>query len=250
MRRRRHSEGIVMNCAVIRNGCVSAVAATLGIVFAAALPAGALAWDGERASKLSSVANAGREAHPTLLQTPVTEPINISAQPTLGNHLPACHLAGSVTLWVSRSLRVLDDVFEERAIVEAGLLQFGKRSTLEGCSPDGVAVDLSDHFANFLVAEEGASTREGATALASQLAQDFFHLAQPDSVLVPLVNSIKVSAVGSVAHAYTIVLIRDAKSASFDAVIHRETVRTKFSPRLPEADRRASRVKWSSAQHD
>jgi hypothetical protein len=44
------------------------------------------------------------------------------------------------------------------------------------------------------------------------------------------------------------VLIRNAKSGCFDAVIHRETLRTKFAPRLGETDRRLSRLKWSSIQ--
>jgi hypothetical protein len=181
-----------------------------------------------------------------LLETPITEPIDITTQPAAGNRLAACHVAGTVTLWVSRPLRVLDDMQEEQAVLEAGLLQFGERSILEGCLPDGARLDLSEQFANFVVAEEGPFHREQAVALASQLAQDFFHLADADGTVVPLVAGVTVRALGSVAHEYTIVLIRDAKSASYDAVVLRETVRTKFSPRLPETDRHLSRVKWTS----
>jgi hypothetical protein len=45
-----------------------------------------------------------------------------------------------------------------------------------------------------------------------------------------------VSASGSGAHEYTIVLIRDAERASFDAVIHRETAHMKFAPRVFEGE--------------
>jgi hypothetical protein len=214
-----------MNRFVVRRGCVAVAAvlglgvATLGTVSAVAQESGARAHESSRA----------------LLQTPVTDSIDISPQPAPGNGLPACHLAGSVTLWASRQLLVLDELLEERGTVEAGLLQFGKGSTLDGCTADNAPVDLSNQFANFLVVNGGAARSEEAAALASQLAHDFYH------------NRIEVNAVGSVAHEYSIVLIRDAESGAFDAVIHRETVGTKFSPRLPEADRHASRARWSSA---
>src|SRR5215470_7214585 len=226
-----------MNRFVVRTGCV-AVAAVLGLGVATLDAARALAQDG-----------GGRAHEPSraLLRTPVTDSIDIRPQPAPGNRLPACHLAGSVTLWASRQLLVLDELLEERGTVEAGLLQFGKGSTLAGCTTDNAAVDLSNQFANFLVVNGGAARSEEAASLASQLAHDFYHLAQQDRALVPLVSRIKVNALGSVAHEYSIVLIRDAESGAFDAVVHRETVRTKFSPRLPEADRHASRVRWSSA---
>ena len=186
------------------------------------------------------------EVTPSLLETPITEAIDVSAQPADGSHLAACHLAGTVTLWVSRPLRVVDETREEKAVAEAGLLQFGQRSILEGCLPDGVRLDISEQFANFVVAEGGAHHPEEAIALASLLAQDFLHLAHADGTLVPLVAGLRARALGSLAHEYTIVLIRDARSDAYDAVILRETVRTKFSPRLPETDRRFSRVKWTS----
>jgi len=236
--------------AVGTRSALLAVAATISIVSATWLPARVLAEQNDRGKDEIPGARGLPEMNPALLQTPLTEPIDISAQPAPGNRLAACHLAGQVTLWVSRPLRVLDDMLAEHSMVEAGLLQFGAGTTLEGCVPDSATLDLSNQFANFLVAPGGAYHGETVTALASQLAQEFFHLAQPDGTPVPLVDGIKVGAVGSVAHEYTVVLIRDGRSASFDAVIHRETVRTKFSPRLPEVDRRLSRVRWSSAQHD
>ena len=213
-----------MNRFVVRTGCV-AVAAVLGLGLATLGAARALAQDGG--------ARAHEPSRP-LLRTPVTDSIDIRP-PAPGNRLPACHLAGSVTLWASRQLLVLDEMLEERGTVEAGLLQFGKGSTLDGCTADNAAVDLSNQFANFLVVNGGAARSEAAATLASQLAHDFYH------------NRIEVNAQGSVAHEYSIVLIRDAESGAFDAVVHRETVRTDFSPRLPEADRHASRVRWSSA---
>ena len=39
-------------------------------------------------------------------------------------------------------------------VVEAGLAQFAKGSTLEGCVPDGATLNLSDQFANFLIADD------------------------------------------------------------------------------------------------
>ena len=55
--------------------------------------------------------------------------------------------------------------------------------------------------------------------------------------------------IGSVALALVIVLIVDgARYGSFDAVIQRETTRTKFSPRLPDDDRHLSRLTWSSTR--
>jgi len=229
---------------------IVACVASLGAVCLIAFSGHALGEQRARPPDRAAVVRGLPDVTPTLLQTPLTEPIDIFAQPALGNRLAACHLAGDLTLWVSRPLRVLDDMLEEQAVIEAGLLQFGGRSKLEGCLPDGATLDLSEQFANFVVTEGGAHHRATTMALASQLAQDFFHFAHPDGTLVPLVAGIKVTARGSVAHEFMLVLIRDAKSASFDAVIFRETVRTKFSPRLPETDRRLSRVKWSSIRQD
>jgi hypothetical protein len=191
------------------------------------------------------------ETIPPQLQGPPIASVDISAQGALGNNLAACRVVGQVILWVSRPVTVLDDMRESLGTIEAGLAQFSSGSRLEGCVPEGAALDLSNRFANFLVAdgrpsEEGAFGRREAGMFASALAQDFYHLAEHEGTLIPLVDGVRIDAIGSVSYQFAIVLIRDAKSASFDAVVYRETVRTKFSPRLSEGDRRFSRVKWSS----
>src|SRR5882672_7279107 len=80
---------------------------------------------------------------------PTTEGIDVSAVGALGNRLAACHLTGDVTLWVSRPVEILDDMHKSVGSIEAGLAQFGERSTLRGCVPDGSVLDLSGQFANF-----------------------------------------------------------------------------------------------------
>lgn len=193
------------------------------------------------------------ETNAAQVQGPPVERIDISAQAALGNNLAACRVVGQVMLWVSRPVTVLDDMRESLGTIDAGLAQFSKGSRLEGCVPDGTALDLSDQFANFLIAdgrplEDGVFGRRQAGMFASALAQDFYHLAEHEGTLFPLLGGVKIGAIGSVSYQFAIVLIRDAKSASFDAVVYRETVRTKFSPRLTEGDRRLSRLKWSSIQ--
>ena len=185
------------------------------------------------------------------MQGPASENIDISADAVLGNKLSECRVTGEVVLWVSRPVEILDDVRVSVGAIEAGLAQFGKGSKLQGCVPDGAALDLSDQFANFLVADDrslrsGAFGRREAAVFASQLAQDFYQLAERKGTLIPLVDGIKISAIGSVSYRFKIVLIRDGKSGSIDAVIHRETLSTKFAPRLTEMDRRLSRLMWSS----
>ena len=185
------------------------------------------------------------------MQSPSIQTIDISAHAVLGNRLSKCRVTGEVILWVSRQVEILDDALASLGAIEAGLAQFGKRSKLQGCVPDGVALDLSNQFANFLVADDrflrrGPFGHREALAFASQLAQDFYQLAEREGTLIPLVDGIKISAIGSVSYRFTVVLVRDAKSGSFDAVIDRETLGTKFAPRLTEADRRLSRLKWSS----
>jgi hypothetical protein len=191
------------------------------------------------------------EIVPPQVQGPPVASVDISAQGALGNNLGACRVVGQVILWVSRPVSVLDDMRESLGTIEAGLAQFSRGTRLEGCGSDGAALDLSDRFANFLVADgrpldEGTFGRREAGMFASALVQDFYHLAEHEGTLIPLVDGVKMGAIGSVSYQFVIVLIGDAKSASFDAVVYRETVRTKFSPRLNDGDRRFSRVKWSS----
>src|SRR5262245_35418421 len=171
------------------------------------------------------------------MESPAVERIDISAPGVLGNRLAACRVVGQVTLWVSRPLEILDDMRESLGTIEAGLAQFSKGSKVEGCVPAGAALDLSDRFANFLIADdrplrEGVFGRVAARALASQLAQDFYHLVDPAGTPIPLVNGLEVSALGAVSYQFTVVLIRHGESASLEAVISRETIRTKFAPRL------------------
>jgi hypothetical protein len=144
---------------------------------------------------------------------------------------------------------------QDLGTVKAGLAQFAGGAKLEGCLADSAALDLSSQFTNFVVsgdssAAAGGPGRAAASALASQLAQDFYHLAEPEGAIVPIVDGQKISALGSVSYRFTIVLVRNVGIGDFDAVIQRETVRTKFSPRLPANDRALSRVKWSSVEQD
>jgi hypothetical protein len=187
------------------------------------------------------------------VQSPPTESIDISARPVHANRLSECRLSGRVILWASRPVEVLDDTQERLGAIEAGLAQFSSKSKLEKCVPDGGALDLSGQFANFLIADDrslksGRFGRREASAFASQLAQDFYHLADREGTLIPLVDGIKTSAIGSVSYRFKIVLIRGAKSGSIDAIINRETLGTKFAPHLSEADRHLSRLKWSSLE--
>ena len=189
--------------------------------------------------------------NPLPVQAASMENIDVSAQGVLGNRLAACRLSGQITLWVSRSVNVLDDMREDLGTIEAGLAQFSKGSKLEGCAPDDAALDLSEQFVNFLVAdgrplEGGTFGHTEAGVFASQLTQGFYHLAEHQGTLIPLVDGVKANGLGSASYQFMIILIRNAKPGSFDAVISRETVRTRFAPKLTEGERRLSRLKWSS----
>jgi len=219
-------------------------------VIASALWTSVLAGEQQdpRTVDLQMVADRAATTRPRL-QTPRTEYVDIYVEPVFGNRLALCHLKGQVTLWVSRAVSIRDEMGEELGTIEAGLEQFGTGTTLEGCLSDGATLDLSGQFANFRVAgaaSDGGPSREVTIGLASQLAQGFYHLAEPEGTFIPLVDGIKTTALGSVAHEFAILLVGNGTPGSFDAVIQRETVRTKFSSRLPEADRHASRLKWAS----
>ena len=186
---------------------------------------------------------------------PVTVNIDVSARPAYANRLSECRLTGQAILWVSRPVQLLDDGQKSLGEIEAGLAQLGNGSRLEGCHPDGAVLDLSGQFVNILVAVDGAQENRGfetdtVEAIASQLARDFYHLAERDGTQIPLVDGIKVRAVGSFAYRFMVMLVRNAVSGSIDAVIARETEGTKFASRLPEGERRLSRLIWSSVQHD
>ena len=82
--------------------------------------------------------------------------------------------------------------------------------------------------------------------MASRLARDFYGLADRDRTAIPLVDGVTIGAHGSVSYRFRIVLVLDASSGAVDAVILRETLGTKFAPRLADADRRLGRLMWSS----
>jgi hypothetical protein len=183
---------------------------------------------------------------------PPTEIIDIWADAFGSEHISRCRVVGNVVLWVSRPVSIVDEMDRSLGLIEAGLAQFGHGSRLEACVPDAVALDLSDRFANFLIADNrslrtGTFNRGQAAAFASLLAQNFYRLVETDERRrIPLVDGIAMRAMGSVNYRFSIVLVRDANSSSMDAVIQRETVGTKFAPYLGEADRRLSTLKWSS----
>src|SRR2546423_1799308 len=113
------------------------------------------------------------------MQGPSTQNIDISAHAVLGNRLSRCRVTGEVILWVSRPVEILDDALVNLGAIEAGLAQFGKGSKLQGCVPDDAPLDLSNQFANFLVADDralrrGPFGRREALVFASQLAQNFY----------------------------------------------------------------------------
>jgi len=177
---------------------------------------------------------------------PTRKGMDISAHAVSGSRAD-CKLTGEAVLWVSRPVKVLDEAGASLGGVTAGLAQFGRGSELGGCVPDGAALNLSDRFATFLVADgSGVPDRQRSEGLASRLAQDFYQLAEGEGTVIPLVDGVTLRAMGSASYRFKIVLIVDAASGSIDAVILRETLGTKFAPRLAEADRRLSRVKWSS----
>jgi hypothetical protein len=178
---------------------------------------------------------------------PVTRSIDVVVRPIWSNRLPACRITGDVVFWVGRRVAVLDDTDARLGTIQAGLAQFGPGARLHACVADDAIIDLSGQFANFLVApSRGHGDVGNSLALASQLAQDFYHLAEDAGHVIPLVDGTTIGALGSVAYRYDVVLIADDAAHTVGAIVQRETVRTKFASRLPEPDRRATRLKWSS----
>jgi hypothetical protein len=210
-----------------------------------------LIWGWLGALALSS-ALAAEKSEPTL-HGPLTVSMDIAAQPRNTNRLPACRLTGDVTLWVSRLVAVVDEMNQTLGLVEAGLAQFNANAKIEKCLPDGQALDVSNRFVNFVIADKrpwngGQFGARQARAVASLLAEDFYQVADTDGMKIPLVDGITIGAIGSTAYQFVLVLIKGAQPRVIDAVISRETLRTKFAPRLSEADRRSSRLKWSSVE--
>jgi len=148
---------------------------------------------------------------------------------------------------------VVDETNQTLGLVEAGLAQFNTNAKIENCLPDGRALDLADRYVNFVIADKrpwkgGQFGERQARAIASLLAEDFYQLADTDGTKIPLVDRIRIGAIGSTAYQFVIVLIKGAQPSVIDAVISRETLRTKFAPLLSEADRGSSRLKWSSIE--
>jgi hypothetical protein len=211
-----------------------------------------LMWGWLGALAISSATQAA-EKNEAPLDAPMTLKMDISAPPRNANQLPRCRLSGHVTLWVSRRVAIVDEMDERLGLVEAGLAEFKADAKLEECVPDGAVLNLSDRFVNFVIADNrpwngGQFGERQARAVASLLAEDFYRLADMDGTPIPLVDGIKIGALGSTAYRFVIVLIKGAQPSAIDAVISRDTLRTKFAPRLPEADRRLSRLKWSSTE--
>jgi hypothetical protein len=141
-----------------------------------------------------------------------------------------CRLTGEVTLWVSRQVNVLDGTNHAVGSVEAGLAQFSPQAKLQGCMPGGAPLDLSGRLVNFLVTDARASFgRREAGALATRLTRDSYRLAHREGAPILLVNDFVSNAFGAVSYRFTIVLIRDGDSGSYDAVIHRDRAWNDFS---------------------
>jgi len=148
-----------------------------------------------------------------------------------GDVTQSCRLNGDVTLWVSRQVNVLDDMNDAVGSVEAGLAQFSPHAKLQGCVPGDASLDLSGQLVNFLVTDARASFgRHKAGELAAKLTRNSCRLAHREGAPIDLVNGFESNAFGAVSYRFTIVLIRDGDSGSYDAVIHRDRVWNDFSP--------------------
>jgi hypothetical protein len=149
----------------------------------------------------------------TTLQTPSTESIDVDVRVPVAGSVVDCRLAGQVTLWASRLVRLVDDARRDLGGIEAGLGQFGAGTRLEGCGLDGV--DVSNRFVNFVLADGSAKQPPN---IASRLAQDSVHLAEQDGTRIPLVGQ-ATGVIAPDADRLTILLIRHAHPGSFDAVV-------------------------------
>jgi len=159
------------------------------------------------------------------------ERLDLVAFDSPGDGTQGCRLTGEVTLWVSRQVNVLDGANAAVGSVEAGLAQFSREAKLHGCMPGGAPLDLSGRLVNFLVTDARASFgRHEAGALAAKLTRDSYRLAHLESAPILLVNDFESNAFGAVSYRFTIVLIRDGDSSSYDAVIHRDRAWNDFSP--------------------
>jgi len=160
-------------------------------------------------------------AQTSLAPDAATATINVYAQAPLTDGATACHIAGHVTLWVSRPVRLRGAMREDLGTIEAGLAQFGAGAKVEGCAAATSAVDVSERFVNFLVANHGDVAR-----VAAQLAAGTSQLTEKDGTLIPLLEQGRLSGNRATSSWFRIVLIRDTSSGSFAAAINRLTPAT------------------------
>jgi hypothetical protein len=180
--------------------------------------------------------------------------IDITATGVLGNLLAPCHLVGGITKYAELPVTVLDRSGAPLGKVQAGIAQFNPGTRLQGCSlsefhsPTNNGIVLDGSMVNFL-AVHGHSFNGGsfdwteAGSDAARLAKQYYALSDQNGML-PLTGSVTVPAIGSVGYEFTIVLVETGER--LDAVVYRETVSEKFTPHMPDQDRRASGVLWTS----
>jgi hypothetical protein len=205
-----------------------------------------------------------------------TEAVNILAIGQLGNLLETCHVAGTLTEWQHSRRALLDVTGDKLGEVDAGLLQFGSDAWLEGCSltqfraPSNTNIDLSAEvkppqangsvftggiylsgvLANYLIADghpmnDTLFDRNEARHSGENLLRNYYSLAEENGYALPLVNGIRTGALGSTSFQFNILLIKSL-NGTFDAIIRRKTMSTKFSPVKLDSDIEASGVQWSS----
>jgi hypothetical protein len=161
-------------------------------------------------------------AQPTFVPTAFSERIDLYAR--AADSIAECRIAGQVTLWASRAVKLMDGTRKELGTIEAGLAQFGPRSTLGHCGSNGAVLDVSNRFVNFLVADYPISGSAEAPAaqpalVAARLAMGTYQIAEQDGSVIPLLDR---AATGSVSDRLTIVLIRKETPGAFEAVVQRD----------------------------
>jgi hypothetical protein len=205
-----------------------------------------------------------------------TGTVNVLADGQLGNRLQTCHVVGTITEWEHSDRALLDVTGDKLGEVDAGLAQFGADAWLEGCgltqyrAPADNTIDLSAEvtppqtnefgfsggillsgvLANYLIADghkmnDGNFDKQEAGRSAAQLLRTYYSLAETDGYPLPLVKGVKTGALGSSSFQFNILLIKNL-DGTFDAVVRRRTMGTKFAPVLSDADSEATGIRWSS----
>lgn len=203
--------------------------------------------------------------------------LDILASGQLGNRLEKCHIVGSVTEWQHSDRTLLDVTGDKLGEVDAGLVQFGDDAWLEGCglmqyrAPANNTIDLSAEvtppqtkesgfsggiylagvFANYVIADghnmndDVVFDRHEAGRSAANLLRSFYSLTEKDGYPLPLVKGVRTGSLGSSSFQFNILLIKNT-DGTFDAVVRRKTMGTKFAPVLSDSDSEATGVRWSS----